>query len=484
MEPWSISRYIRPRLRFDAISCDISEDLLAITADDSTYRIAFDDRETCEEFVHHLTDLQNPDSPVWKTIRESAPDSGWRTLASYLDTRSLIEDVGGSPKVTTEIHQKLWNDRVHYLAELLKSKTRSGEGPLIGEIASRLICDLESSGELVSDATFRGDTSPNFFLALLRVELSYLRVSAPPTYAAALSIIRALSASDNQSGLDASIGAAQFSTGLYDIQDFNAHLDLVVHCLIEAPKAGSLRLPTPNAAWTEPLSGIEFIRRAEKLVRTALDTWGTNRYVLGLIGLQDPASPLMKGCSIEEYHVTRRFVEMITPLLRKRLSKPLRSLMFRYYAEEIGHEAFEQDTCAALGITYEMLQSSTPLPLSSAFVDCLTQFAETSPLSFLSSVMVTEGMLGDPSIVGERLSEIGFQNPLFRDVSRRHDNLNKDLSHASIARLALQEIGAIDASSSQTIADRLMFVLELNQRAWNAIADYYGAQNTLEMYSV
>jgi hypothetical protein len=62
---------------------------------------------------------------------------------------------------------------------------------------------------------------------------------------------------------------------------------------------------------------------------------GPNRYVTALETLTDGTSPLIAGPYVEQYHVTRRFVEIVSPLLSKRVARPLRRLMYHIIPKKL-----------------------------------------------------------------------------------------------------------------------------------------------------
>jgi hypothetical protein len=269
------------------------------------------------------------------------------------------------------------------------------------------------------------------------------------------------------------------ATALYDLRDLEAHLWLMGRCLRWSAGAGALRLPTPSMPRLPLCSGLEFMRQIEIATRTALGQWGANPYVAALDVLNGRNSPLVAGPFIEQYHVTRRFVEIIAPLLSKRLAPPLRAMMFRYYSEEFGHEALEGTTCEALGVSQAALDNAVPLPLHFAFVDTLTVVAGSDPISSFASIMVIEGVFGEPPRMSLRLAAIARENPKFRELAGDHEELNDSLNHNSISRDAFEHVATVAPATQARVMSRILFLLELNHRAWGGIAEFYGAQDEL-----
>jgi hypothetical protein len=223
------------------------------------------------------------------------------------------------------------------------------------------------------------------------------------------------------------------------------------------------------------------MRQTELMTRDALRLWGPNPYVTALHELEDANAPIIAGPYIEQYHVTRRFVEIVCPLLSKRLAPPLRAMMFRYFSEEVGHEALESTTCAALGVSERALQLMLPLPLHFAFVDALTVVAETDPIASLASIMVIEGVFGEPPRLSLRLAAVGRMNPSFPETAQQHEDLNETLNHNSIARDAFEHISAVSPGRQARAMQRVLFLLELNHRAWSGITGFYGEQKVLSL---
>jgi hypothetical protein len=122
-----------------------------------------------------------------------------------------------------------------------------------------------------------------------------------------------------------------------------------------------------------------------------------------------------------------------------------------------------------------------PLPLHFAFVDALTMTAELDPVTSFAAIMVIEGVFGEPPRLSLRLASVGEANPAFRNVSQDHDDLNETLNHNSIARDCFEYISAICPARRRVAMQRILFLLELNHRAWDGIAEFYGSQKALTL---
>ena len=57
--------------------------------------------------------------------------------------------------------------------------------------------------------------------------------------------------------------------------------------------------------------------------------------------------------------------------------------------------------------------------------------------------------------------------------------LNETLNHNSISRDAFEHIAAVSPAAQRRVMHRILFLLELNHRAWQGIAEFYGRQDEL-----
>lgn len=132
-------------------------------------------------------------------------------------------------------------------------------------------------------------------------------------------------------------------------------------------------------------------------------------------------------------------------------------------------------------MTRRALDLALPLPLHFAFVDALTVVAELDPITSFAAIMAIEGVFGEPPRMSLRLASVGKANPVFRQVSQEHDELNDTLNHNSIARDCFEHISAVSSARQRAAMHRILFLLELNHRAWDGIAQFYGGQKVLSL---
>jgi hypothetical protein len=484
MDLWTFHRFQQPCLCVDEIDQDSSSPILKLKSGQQTYHLAFDDHDAVAQIQAELSTLRDSDAPLWTTLRESPEDSGWHALGTFLDTHSLIRE---ARDVATE-NLSAQARRIEACIEGTVAAALEDISPTRRMVAAAHAATLRrklneiafTAGSFDADEDpFDAAAQPNFFLGLLAVEFEYFRRFSPLTLTAVDSLLARI-AGDNDNGVDlaASTGLSE-ACGLYDLQDLESHLWLVGSCIVLSTAEDAARFATPKFPALSLSSGLEFMRQTEILTRDALVNWGQNPYVTALDALNDSYSPLVAGPFIEQYHVTRRFVEIVAPLLSRRLSAPLRKMMFRYFSEEVGHEALESTTCEALGVAPAALDKAIPLPLHFAFVDALTLVADADPIASFAAIMVIEGIFGEPPKMSLRLAAVARTNPAFREISGDHDELNETLNHNSISRDAFEHITAVSPAVQLRVMRRILFLLELNHRAWNGIAEFYGKQNDL-----
>ncbi|GBH23623.1 hypothetical protein [Burkholderia vietnamiensis] len=484
MELWTFQRYQSPRLVVDAIHHEPGSALVSMRAGAHEYRLAFDASDAADQIAAQPHSLTDTASPPWWTLRESDPDSGWHALGTFLDTHSLIGEADDTAADALAAQAARMDSCIAQTVPASLATLGAARRDAVARDAAtlRLHLDRPASARTLFDADddpFDAQVEPNFHLALLCIEFEYFRRAAPLPLAAVALMLDAFSGAPRASAAD----DARFDTaGLYDEPDLMSHLWLVASSLVAASGEDAQRLPCADVPAVSLSNGLEFMRQTELITRETLNLWGENPYVSAVDALNGGYSPLVAGPFIEQYHVTRRFVEIIAPLLSMRLSIPLRTMMFRYYGEESGHEALESTTCEALGVAPRMPAQIVPLPLHFAFVDALTLLADVDPVSSFAAIMVVEGIFGEPPKMSLRLMAAVKDNDAFHSVSGDHEELNESLNHNSISRDTFEQIAAIDPVRQTIAMRRILFLLELNPRAWSGIAGFYGAQPTLALH--
>ncbi len=481
MDLWTFHRYRAPRLCVDAIEVAPDAPAITLVQGDAHYTLALDDPAAAAHMAAELETLRDSGAPLWDLMREAGAD-GWGALGAFLDSRALIGE--GRDETRQALVTRIAAIETCITGTIAAIRTDLSFDRLDRLAGHAALLRVEADAALATDALgaagdpFDADVQPNFFLGLIIAEFAYFRRSAPLTLIAASVMLARIAGEEaalpeNEAVIEA--------LALYDPRDLEAHLWLVARALVDSTGEAAMRFPTPPIPDLPMLPGLEFMRRVEVLTRSALGKWGENPYVTLLDALGDRWSPLIAGPFIEQYHVTCRFVEIIAPNLSRRLLAPLRAMMFRYFGEEVGHEALESTTCETLGITQAALDRAVPLPLHFAFVDLLTLVAQVDPVTSCASIMVIEGVFGEPPKMSLRLAAVARTNPAFSDLAGDHDDLNADLNHNSISRDAFEHIAAAPPTTQARVIRRILFLLELNHRAWGGISDFYGPQPSLHL---
>jgi len=473
VEAWSINRYVRPQLAGDVfiLARDAS---LEITRNGHRRVIEVDDAEAAREIHNVLDGLRDPNSQEWLNIRAEVSSEPWQALVRHLDEWSLIEDAASIHATAAAASAE--ESRERCTSELLMNVESRVPADARSELSNEAARWLSLLTEDPSGALAWND--PGFYRSVGLIALGRLRKSNPPAFLAAVNALATL-AGEGEDATHQLSGDACVT--FYSVSAMRQHLSAIADLLVNSLNTNTARLCRPASARPLPLSGTAFQNDVEQALRTHAVQVGKSRFVDSLAGISSAQAPLAIGCHVEEFHVTRRFVEMITPLMHLDLSGPMRALVYRYFAEEVGHERFERDTCLACGVDETSLEASAPLPLHVAFVDVFTQLAVMDPVAFFAAVPITEGMLGENSPVNVRLDQLMPEDAVARRVYRRHEQLNIDLNHASIARLALQLVPAVSPQQQQRALNALALVFELNFRAWEALTDFYGDQLELRL---
>ena len=483
MDLWTFRRYRAPELDVDMLEVDDTEPLITLGKGVHRYSLAVDNPEAARQIAADMLSLNDKTSPHWNAMLDTSVGEGWGAIGEFLDQRSLIAETGGNPALAVATAKLRLAAVINGTSQAIRESLQPASAHRFAEEvrAVKMILEQDSVGFSLESgkSPFDPSVQPNFFRALLLVEFEYFRRQSQLTLRAVAALLAALEG-DIADCDSFAINAETLI--LYDLSDLEAHLWLVGHCLTESVGENAERFRLPARQVHSVCSGIEFMRQIELRTRETLRNWGENPYVIALDALGNTYSPLIAGPFIEQYHVTRRFVEIIAPMLSKRLVPPLRRMMFQYYAEEVGHEALESTTCEALGVSPSALEMTIPLPGHFGFVDVLTLVAILEPVASFASIMVIEGVFGEPPKMSLRLAAVARTNPAFSIITDEHEELNEDLNHNSISRNAFEQIDAISADIQTKVDDIISFLLELNQRAWGGIVDFYGTQESLELH--
>jgi hypothetical protein len=484
MEAWQISNYFRPR--FVPTHVQLSDDGQAIVlqVNSRQYEIEFDGIDG-RKVLNCVLSMADPEANIWSGISFGTVPAWQTSLVQQLDSLSLIR---GEPaydnaiKLQTETFSRTCEEISN---KLLKATTCCVEtyAPIILEFLQLIDCDSPkidefSIDDIGSNSMRRNFAAQTFFLQKLYVEENFPLVIHLWKYVLQYFAYRSgFGSRPKKLQLDLN------SCGLYCPAHVEAYLLCLLDLVLLAPTVAARRRFVSEDITSEIDTGINFMQRAEQFALSGLTKLGEPRY-MKQINESPEFCPLVQGLFIEQYHVTQRFVEIIAPLMTKRLRSPLKRRVYKYFQEELGHEVFERETCEALGVPMAALDAALPLPLFQAYVDAFTVFGRYDPIGYISSIMVTEGMVGTENPLHDRLEELVSTRANYQQIVKRHDDLNIELNHAALSRLFFCELSEISPAAQRRALANLAFLLELNIRAMDQASDFYGAQSTLTMCSL
>lgn len=490
MDKWTIQRYRKPYLAVENVFLDPDRNTPTLEVGGRLFDL--EGATDSAEVVRFLSELRRSDSASWRDIHHEGA-APWQELLSQLDQLALIHDAA------TEESRAL--QKLEHVIATTADAIESGLAQASIQVRTRVLEDLDLhlgpwvhdlAMELDSEALLAWQPAPkrapdpfeheNFFTLTVALQARYWRTSGPVSLVAAWAVLQALR---HRNGLGLSLPnevvshvcstlVNEVGAGLYSWRDLLASLKSLAYSIVKATGADAAIVCKAPPRPAQALTGINFLMEAERITDEALERLGQSRF---MAELGKPRSNVRKqlamGCYIEEYHVTCRFVEMITPMMAKRLSPELRQRIYRYFEEEVGHETFELATCTSLGIREEALATCLPLPLRTAFVDTFTAISERDPIGYLLSIFVTEGMLGQKSPLNELLAQIDEVKPEYKLASVRHEETNDMLNHSSLSRHMMREISSVPPRTQERALRSLLYLVELNHRGWDEVYDHY-----------
>jgi len=488
MEAWDITKYESPYLAITGVRCDPETGEVLIQAEDNEYLIEHGDEVTAQEVVTRLDALRQPTSTIWKDLLSASPTSTWRNLLENMDYLGLLRDAARVGKdrrdaeitklrasIATCVEQVLLDVRPEQHRDLL-ANVRTLSQHFLG-----LMFDLAQHLPLQNPLGIgaqRARSSPeilvleNFYQQVAMVQALYQRGQAPLSLVCCTQALLALQKRLAGEATDSAIFDelfCEFAGGAYATVDAQLHLNGMAEYLVSGVDIHKARrFCTAAYEPQECLTGIEFMLEIERVAREVSSRVGTPKYLQALES-EDAGLILVHGRYLQDYQVTGRFPEMITAILPKRLHAPLRAKAFRYYAEEVGHDILEYQSCRELGLSDEQIQRAQPLPLHYAYVDVFTQLGKLDPIVYAVSIFITEGMLGVDSPLDEPYKRLVGE---FMALDK-HVLLNEKYHHTSIPRLFMAEVQAVSPATQRLAMDYMLLVLELNYRAWDDLLEHY-----------
>jgi hypothetical protein len=488
MEAWTLGKYERPYLDVRAIRFEAESRELVVLAPRGEYVIECEggvDARVAEQ----LESLRSEGAPLWSDVR-GGREGEWRALLQEMDHLGLLRDAAKDDALSARLRddERAIDAYVDAARAWTLAKGRDARAGLASAVAivlahvDALARDLDGDDE--GPRAMRLDdvlVLDDFFVQTALLQASYAHRAAPGALAAGYALLVGVA---GETGVAIPRGAGErarrlrdaHASGVYAREDARRYLDALATFLVESTKPTAARVFRATFTPKGARAGLDFVLDVERVAAEAAARVGAPRF-LAAVSAPDAPIALAQGAYLEELRVTERFVEILTPLLSKRLAPPLRKRMFRYYAEEVGHEAFEYESCKSVGLTDERIAETPALPLHVAYVDLFTLVAEVDPIAFFASIFVTEGSLGTSSPLDEPLRRLTNQGEKYEELAGAHAALNEEYNHTSLSRLFLADVGRVSEVAQARAIAVVLLLMELNHRAWDALLDVYSARD-------
>lgn len=493
MEKWHINKYEKPYLDITSVQL-IDNKKLYINSDINDFDIEInDDKTDLNKISHALESLKKPSSPYWDNLKQSKNEDTIYNLINHLDQLALIKDFNNNEHILA--------DELHEIEELINKScsvvSNSMEKDKIFLLQENILNLLDFSSSLLIGMSIdlglynqdyinykKLDETDNFFINTLFIQMKYLKDAMPLSLLVWFETLVRISEKNKMELLSENINIIRknwknlvlhFIGGIFNNQDLLTYQNCLVSNLFDSIKSDSKSKCQPyynNLTHLESLSGINFMVEIERLAEKILASLPEST-LLKNINANSLDKKLIMGLFIEEFHITYRFVEIITPMLSKRLNEHLRSKMFRYFKEEVGHEKLEQKICLSIGLTKKDLYNSCPLPLTQALVDAFTFIANSDPTAFVLSIMLAEGRMGEISPLHDMLDEAMKDNEDYQKVASAHIDINKNMNHTSLSRIFMSTLPLITPAVQKRAIKYFLYLLELNYRLSEQMVEYY-----------
>lgn len=462
MEAWNIAQYRRPVLDVDRIEATLT----GCSVFRGTQRFDMDidgSGPDAHQAVAVVESLTEPGAQAWSEIRQRPDD--WAFVAQ-LDAYGLIkesaDDIGRNAREEAAALESQVSRAAQWVRDAVPARQLSRIRVMAGSLL-RVAAAVER-GRLVGEGV---ELQRGFFPALLARQMRCWCETSPPSFRAAVAILRSLASPDRRSPKTRHAGAVD-DTSLYEPAMIAAHVSSFAVCLALAATPVSRTSPPPPRVrgWA---SGINVMLAAERYVAECLEAFGDTS--LGRrLGTGAVSARFAQALYVEQYHLSGRFVQILAPVLSLEVRKTLRERLLRYHAEEVGHDALEREAALSVGVTPDALSQAVPLPLFSAYLDVLTDLARHNTVGLLASIVVAEGFPGAGNPVNAALERAGLAAEW--DRIREHERLNDQLHHSAVPRLMMSALPAIAPATQLAAFHDLAFVVEINCRAWNMLVSY------------
>lgn len=482
MERWSISQYKKPFLDIQAINISADTNEVEVTYNNEVFSIEIEEGNA-SEVADVMSQLGEPNAQAWQEVLDIPV---WMNILQNMDDMGIVGEAKFDDSHTNESIVQAEAVCQRWCEIIGKPLDGAGrEHLLILFNHFQGLChdylreqQHESDNQQASVSLASIMEMDNFHAKNLYLQSYSWRRGAPLSLLAANKVI-AMVLNETLSEVENQVFSELAQSGLYDLYSVESHLQCIDYFFSQMQTDASALMCQIGEYKTLTRNGAQFMQLVEKTVITGLNDMGYPAY-LKAVEADDAPKSLAFGCYLEEYYVTKRFVEMITPLMSKRFNEPLRQRIYQYFSEEVGHEVFELATCKALGIDEDFIHKKLPLPMHVAYVDLFTLVSDADVVAFFSSLALTEGFLGKNSPIEASMKKLTAGSGQYDEVAGKHSELNESLNHTSLSRLFMQEVDAVSPSEQTRALNYVMHLLELNQRTWDLTLAVYSQQDWQE----
>lgn len=181
---------------------------------------------------------------------------------------------------------------------------------------------------------------------------------------------------------------------------------------------------------------------------------------------------VMYGLVIENYHFLYRESYFDAPVLSYVGNTNVRLAMNKFFAEEYGHDDLLLKSLNSIGITWEELSMTMPLPQTMAMCNALAYWAHNDPIFFFTTLGLLEGKdIKQDSFIDAAI-RIGLENDFIAPV-QAHSNINLKGGHGSLSREIFSQIPIIDLPTIRRLRSQTHLFIELYDDFYKGIWDHY-----------
>jgi hypothetical protein len=451
MDSWSLEAFKKPYLKVGYIE-KIEAGVFEVGESISELVI---ESQACDALIETVQHLRDPDSEKWRSLIESDVGGEVSDLVNHFNEVGLVRE--SSPEHTLGGKNSITSDSMAEAKDALQ-KTSFDDRKL-----SIALLEFVNNLHTASVRAVLAE-SGNVYVRYIKLVFLCWAVTCQPAVTVGKKLLQYLS------GYDDKVSEVEYSA--FWAGELRKCLSVLVWLLNKSQKTDTRHVDFPALHIDEVDSGVNLAVRLERWGLDYMECVAPSQYQVALAGTGPGREALIAASYAQEYYITDRFVDLISPAISQRLPRPLKKLARRYYMEEAGHELYELKTCKALGMSETELHSSLPTPFGQLVCDIYTYLASKELVAYFAAATITEGLPGQVNLLNE-LSASNNRTPLFNKTSRKHESLNEKLGHQYISRIMLAEVGELGVEEQQVAANAYALLLDLNIRAWEQLYEFH-----------